>query len=145
MKDLARRIAAEKENIEKALQYLAEARTRKDRSAVELAAIATFLHNIYNGMENILKQVAKAKGVAFGGSPTWHKDLLDFAASSGIIPEELSDRLYEYLTFRHFFVHGYGFMLEEAPLEHLACDIPTIWQEFGSAIERYCRDLDATA
>jgi hypothetical protein len=63
MKDLARRIAAEKENVEKALQNLMEARARKDRSAIELAAIATFLHNIYNGIENILKQVAKAKGV----------------------------------------------------------------------------------
>ncbi len=144
MKDLPRRIAAEKEDVEKALQNLAEARARKDRSAIELAAIATFLHNIYNGIENILKQVAKAKGVAFGGSPTWHMDLLNFSTSSAIIPEELSDRLYEYLTFRHFFVHGYGFMLEEVPLEHLACDIPGIWQEFILAIERYCRDLDGT-
>jgi uncharacterized protein YutE (UPF0331/DUF86 family) len=145
MKDLARRIAAEKENVEKALQNLAEARARKDRSAVELAAIATFLHNIYNGIENILKQVAKAKGVEFAKSPTWHKDVLNFSTASGIIPEELSDRLYEYLTFRHFFVHGYGFMLEEAPLEHLACDIPGIWREFALAVERYCRDLDGMA
>jgi uncharacterized protein YutE (UPF0331/DUF86 family) len=144
MKDLARRIAAEKENVERALQNLAEARARKDRSAIELAAIATFLHNIYNGIENLLKQVAKAKGVEFAGSPTWHKDLLDFSASSGIIPGELADQLYEYLTFRHFFVHAYGFMLEEAQLEPLARDIPNLWREFIAATEQYCRDLGAT-
>jgi uncharacterized protein YutE (UPF0331/DUF86 family) len=141
MKDLARKIAAEKENVEKALQNLAEAKARKARSAVELAAIATFLHNIYNGIENILKQAAKAKGAEFGRSPTWHKDLLDFSASSGIISEQLVDQLYEYLTFRHFFVHSYGFLLEDASLEHLARRIPNLWQEFVSAIERYCREL----
>jgi uncharacterized protein YutE (UPF0331/DUF86 family) len=140
MADLTRKIAAEKENVEETLQNLAEAKARKDRSAVELAAIATFLHNIYNGIENILKQVAKAKGAEFARSPTWHKDLLDFSVSSGVISEQLSDQLYEYLTFRHFFVHSYGFMLEDAQLEHLARDIPDIWLQFIAAIEKYCRD-----
>jgi hypothetical protein len=72
-------------------------------------------------------------------------DLLDFSTSSGVIPDELSDQLYEYLTFRHFFVHAYGVMLEEVPLEHLARDIPSVWRESASAIERYCRDLGGTA
>jgi uncharacterized protein YutE (UPF0331/DUF86 family) len=70
--------------------------------------------------------------------------LLDFSVARGIIPEELSDQLYEYLTFRHFFVHAYGFMLEEAQLEPLARNIPNIWREFIVAADRYCRDLDGT-
>ena len=102
MVDLTRRIAAEKENVERTLRNLREALARQERSAIELAAIATFLHNIYNGMENILYQVLKAKGAELAKSQTWHKDLLDFSSSHGIISEELSDRLYEYLTFRLF-------------------------------------------
>lgn len=137
MVDLTRKIAAEKENVERALDNLKDVMGRKKRSTVELAAIATFLHNIYNGIENILKQVLKAKGAEIPKSETSHKDLLDLSVSLGIIPESLSDELYEYLTFRHFFVHSYGFMLEEIHLESLTNNIPGVWSQFLSAIERY--------
>ena len=144
MVDLTRKIAAEKENVEKALDNLKDAMGRKERSTVELAAIATFLHNIYNGIENILKQVLKAKDAKIPKSETSHKDLLDISVSNGIIPEKLSDQLYEYLTFRHFFVHAYGFMLEETHLEDLANNIPDVWLQFLSAIQRYHRASDNT-
>jgi uncharacterized protein YutE (UPF0331/DUF86 family) len=104
-----------------------------------LAAIATFIHNIYNGIENILKQVLRAKGTEIPKSDTWHKDLLNLSVSLGIIPEKLSDDLYEYLTFRHFFVHAYGFMLEEAHLENLANNITNVWLQFLSVINKYCQ------
>ncbi len=136
MVDIIRQVAAEKENVEKALGNLRDAMGRRERSVVELAAIATFLHNIYNGIENILKQVLKAKGTEIPKSDTWHKDLLNLSASLGIIPEKLSDDLYVYLTFRHFFVHAYGFMLEEAHLENLANNIRNVWTQFLSVIER---------
>jgi len=142
MVDLTKKIAAEKQNVEQALDNLKEAISRKEKSIVELAAIAVFLHNIYNGMENILKQVLKTKGTELRRSETSHKDLLELSLSAGIISEQLYDKLYEYLTFRHFFVHAYGFMLEEAHLENLANDIPGIWAEFLSAIEKSCRHLN---
>jgi len=140
MVDLTRKIAAEKENVEKALDNLKDAMGRKERSTVELAAIATFLHNIYNGIENILKQVLKSRGNEIPKSETSHKDLLDISVSNGIIPEKLSDQLYEYLTFRHFFVHAYGFMLEEIHLEDLANNIPDVWLQFLSAVESQASD-----
>jgi len=139
MVDLTIKIAAEKENVEKALDNLKDAMERKEKSTIELAAIATFLHNIYNGIENILKQVLKAKGAEVPKSETWHKELLDLSASFGIISEDLSDKLYEYLTFRHFFIHAYGFMLEETHLDGLADNIPDVWSEFICAIEKYLK------
>ena len=144
MVDLTRKIAAEKENVEKALDNLKDAMGRKERSTVELAAIATFLHNIYNGIENILKQVLKAKGTEIPKSETSHKDLLDLSVSNGIILEKLSDQLYEYLTFRHFFVHAYGFMLEETHLKDLANKIPDVWLQFLLAIQKYRQASDNT-
>jgi len=139
MVDITRQVAAEKENVEKALVNLRDAMGRREKSVVELAAIATFIHNIYNGIENILKQVLRARGTEIPKSDTWHKDLLNLSVSLGIIPEKLSDDLYEYLTFRHFFVHAYGFMLEEAHLENLANNITNVWLQFLSVINKYCQ------
>lgn len=135
MGNLSRQVLAEKEHVEITLSNLGEAMARKEKSVVELAAIGTFLHNIYNGMENILKQILKAKELEIPNSDSWHKDMLNLAASLGIVSERLSDKLYEYLTFRHFFVHAYGFMLNEAHLEDLANTIPEIWSQFLLEIE----------
>lgn len=136
MGNLSKQILAEKENVEKALSNLKEAMAREEKSVIELAAMGTFLHNIYNGIENILKQILKAKDVEMPKSDTWHKDLLNLSVSLGIISEGLSDKFYEYLTFRHFFVHAYGFSLEESPLEDLANNIPEIWAQFLLEIEK---------
>ena len=141
MVDLIRQIAAEKENVKRALGNLKDAMEREEKTVVELAAIATFINNIYNGIENILKQVLKAKGKEIPKSETWHKDLINLSVSNEIIPEKLSDSLYEYLAFRHFFVHAYGFMLEEAHLENLVENIPDIWSQFLSEIKKYCRNV----
>jgi len=119
MDSLTKEILAEKENVEEALQNVKDAMSRKEKSVIELSAIATFLHNIYNGIENILKQVMKVIDIEIPKSTTWHKDLLNLSVSNGIISDKLSDELYEYLTFRHFFVHAYGFMLEEDKLKDL--------------------------
>ena len=43
------------------------------------------------------------------------------------------------LAFRHFFNYRYGFMLEKAPLERLANNIPDIWSQFFSEIEALVR------
>jgi len=98
--------------------------------------MATFLHNIYNGIENILNQILKAEGVRVTRSETWHKDVLEAAVHHSIISEALGDRLYEYLTFRHFFIHSYGFMLNDAQLRPLADGIRGIWEQFVATIER---------
>jgi len=129
-------IEAEKQNVEKALSDLMMVCSRKDPDIVELAAMATFLHNIYNGIENILKQLLKSKGFKVPKTDTWHKDLIELSVSERIISEQLADQLYEYLTFRHFFVHSYGFMLEQANLKLLTDNIPDVWNQFLSSIKK---------
>lgn len=130
MDSFSRQIAAEVENVETALRNLEEAMQRDTKTVVELAAVGTFLHNVYNGIENILKQSLKSKNVPVTRGENWHKVLLNLSVMHGVISEEMSDDLYEYLTFRHYFVHSYGFMLEEAPLEPLAQNIPLVWSRF---------------
>ena len=135
MDSMPRQILAEIANVEEAIRNLEAAMTRRERTVVELAAIGVFLHNIYNGIENILKQTLKMKGIQIPRTENWHKELINLSVSNKVITESLSDELYEYLTFRHFFVHAYGFMLEESPLEILADNITGLWVRFLSEID----------
>lgn len=137
MDELQKQILAEKENVEIALENLKLAKSKNEKTVIELAAIGTFLHNIYNGIENILKRVVVASNVEIPSSVTWHKDLLNLSLSMGIISEKTCDDLYKYLTFRHFFIHAYGFMLEEVYMEDLMNDIPDVWSRFIKEIEDF--------
>lgn len=106
MGSLTQEIVAEKENVEETLNNLKDALARTNKSVIELSAIAAFLHNVYNGIENILKQTLKIKGIKIQKTETWRKDLLNTSAANGIISGKIADELYEYLTFRHFFIHA---------------------------------------
>jgi uncharacterized protein YutE (UPF0331/DUF86 family) len=141
MDDLVQDIAAEKERISDTLKALETALRRKRRTFIELAAIATCLHNTYNGMENLLKRVLKYMKVPLPDSTTPHKDLLALAVEQRIVSQYLSDSLDEYRAFRHFFVHGYGILLQEAPLEPLAQNLPDIWHRFESELDAFVTSL----
>lgn len=142
MDELTEQILAEKENVDIAMNNLKTAMARTEKTVIELAAIATFLHNIYNGIENIQKQILISRHIMVPKSDKWHKDLLSKSLTSGIISEELTNKLYKYLTFRHFFVHAYGFMLDEKQLESLANDIPGIWQQYLKEIRYFLKESD---
>ncbi|MFQ6073559.1 MAG: hypothetical protein ACE5KT_12780 [Methanosarcinales archaeon] len=85
MNELLQEVQAEKEHILDTLRALKEALKRKEKTIVELAAIATFLQNTYNGIENILKRVLKYKGISVPISESWHKNLLDLSVDNQII------------------------------------------------------------
>lgn len=137
MASLAQSFAAEKEKITATLTALEKTLRRKRRGFAELAAIATCLHNSYNGMENLLKRALKHLKIPLPDSPTSHKDILSQAVAVGIISQELSDRLDEYRTFRHFFVHGYGILLSEAPMQPLADGLPEVWERFEREFDSF--------
>ncbi len=128
-------ILVEQENIETILKNLFEATKRKEKTIIELAAIGTFLHNFYNGIENILKQLLKRKGIKIPQTPNWHKELLSLSVKHKIISNKLSDELYEYLAFRHFFIHSYGFKLEEKYLTILTDKVSSVWKKFYKQIK----------
>jgi hypothetical protein len=52
----------------------------------------------------------------------------------GVLSQELADELYDYMSFRHFFVHGYGFMLKQEPLKRLSARLPVVWAQFVEQI-----------
>ena len=80
------------------------------------AAIGYFLHNFYNGCENIFRSIARFFENDLTPD-TWHADLLKRMTLSipGFRPEVIDEELYlilnEFRGFRHIFRHSYAFEL----------------------------------
>jgi len=137
MANVKDKILAENENIEKILIELEKVKKKTSKELVILVGIGAFLQNIYTGMENILKQILLHQNLPIPESPTWHKDLLNFAFDNKIISKEILDKIGKYLVFRHFFTHAYGFLIDEEKLEPLMNNISEIYSEFKREIEEY--------
>ena len=137
MVSLERKIRAEIENVIYTLKEMPNLLLVEEKTFPELAAMATILQNVYNGMENILKQILKEKKVPLQKSDTWHKDILESCGEQKIISDEMKNILYEFLLFRHFFVHGYAIRIEEARLLPLAENIRATWERFLFEIKPY--------
>jgi uncharacterized protein YutE (UPF0331/DUF86 family) len=134
---------AEFENIDTVLYQLKVVlKPEADYSIAELAAIATFIHNFYNGVENILKRISAYRQIELKNTPTWHKDILKTAADFGIITDELYDSLSNYLSFRHFFVHSYSFTLRWEELKPLVNDIEKTLSTYKTATYIFIGSLD---
>ncbi|MBU0600228.1 hypothetical protein KKB84_02610 [bacterium] len=128
---------AEKQAMERTLELLSKGLSRESKEELDYAGIATYLHNLYGGVENILKHTLKNCGVRITPSETWHKELLIGAVKHRIVSESLADQLRDYLKFRHFFIHGYGFMLEPELLMPLAEKARLVFGQFFEEIKLY--------
>ena len=130
---------AEIENIKKVLEEIKKIASLKPEGmdSVKLAASGTFLHNFYNGIENIIKRALLVKGVKIKNSPGWHKETLIEAKSLNIISAGVHTKLIPFLTFRHYFIHGYSFKLRPEELLSLLKQADTIFCEFKKEIKEH--------
>ena len=133
MPDYHARIDAEYEAIAQTLSAL-PARPLSALSPLELAGVAALLHNFYNGVENVLKQVAQAKSIPVPRGESWHRNLLLGAAGHKIISAELTENLKRYLAFRHFFSHAYALDLFPERMEPLVEDAKATFDRLKSEI-----------
>ena len=54
----------------------------------------------------------------------------------------LKDKIGEYLFFRHFFAHSYGFLIDEKLLQPLVDNASNVFLEFKSEVENYLSKID---
>jgi hypothetical protein len=100
---------------------------------VEKCGIALILHSFYNGIENILSLIIKNKDLVLPNGIKWHKELFVKAFEktenrSQIFMEEARVGLNDYLQFRHFVRHSYGFQLKWEKMKNMFFDMDMIWK-----------------
>lgn len=127
------RIEAEYEAIENSLSTL-PSRPLYTLSQLEIAGVAALLHNFYNGIENVLRQVFQAKSFPIPQGDSWHRDLLLKAAENNLISDHLVNDLKRYLAFRHYFSHAYSLELLPERLEPLVKDAVVLFKELKKQI-----------
>jgi len=137
MSSIKEKVHAEMENITRVLIELEKVKSESNKELVVLVGMGAYLQNIYNGMENILKQLLLHKNGLIPNTPTWHKDLLNTSIKHNFITNETANNMGKYLFFRHFFVHAYGFFIDEAKLTPLIDDIPIVYSTFKREIYEY--------
>jgi hypothetical protein len=108
---------------------------------IEISAAALLLHSFYNGVENILTLIFKSYKEEVIGEK-WHTELLNkaFVPNAGrqqIFKNELRESLEEYLKFRHFIRHAYGFQLEWQVMEDLVKRIENVWNNVKEDINGF--------
>ena len=135
MADYKMRIEAEYEAIDKTLSYLPN-KPLSQLSDLELAGVAALIHNFYNGIENIIKQIFQAKSLNIPTGASWHQNLLLIAVKENIISAQLTDELKEYLAFRHFFTHAYAIDLQYQRIEPLVVKTIKIFKIFKTEINK---------
>lgn len=114
---------------------------KSDYTPAEIAAISTFLANIYLGIENILKQMLVFDGLDLTDSPVWHEKVLKKAGEIGILPPELLQILSRYLAFRNQFVYSYIFNVKWENLKVLVNAIKDVLLKFKTEVEEYVETI----
>ena len=114
----------------------------KEPDFVEKCGIAMILHSFYNGIENILLIIIKNTDSNLPNGLKWHKDLLYKAFEqtenrSKIFREELKMSLNEYLRFRHFVRHAYGFQFKWEDMKAILFDVKSVWEKVKEDIKLF--------
>ncbi len=134
MASLSERVAAEFENITRILAEMPLASRCPDLSTLELAGVAALLHGFYNGIENVIKQTLRAKGVALPGGESWHRELIEIAVTHNVVAPKTATALKPYLAFRHFFSHAYALDLQAPRMEPLVENVSAVFGSFKKDI-----------
>ncbi len=114
---------------------------KSEYSTAERAAMASFVVNIYGGIEKILKQMLVFDKLDIKDSPEWHEKVLKKAGEIGILPPELFQILSRYLSFRNYFIYSYIFNTKWEDLKGLVDAIGDLLVKFRAEVDEYIQTI----
>ena len=114
----------------------------KEPDFVEASASGSFLQSFHNGIESIILLIFKGIGEKIPNDLQWHKKLFEMAFESTekrqtLFKNKYKEQLAEYLSFRHFFRHSYGFEIDWKRLKPLINDVEDLWKELEKDINKF--------
>jgi uncharacterized protein YutE (UPF0331/DUF86 family) len=137
MANAREKIEAELQNIERVLADLPGPDSIERLSSLELAGVAALIHNFYNGVENVFKQLVISKDLSIPQGPSWHIDLIEICVANQIISHTTAEMLKKYLSFRHFFSHAYSFDVDEERIAPLLEEIKDVHKALLQDISKF--------
>ena len=119
----------------------------KQPDFIEISAAALVLHSFYNGIENILIMIIKNYEGQLPNSSKWHMELLEKAFISNenrkqVFVNNLQATLEEYMKFRHFVRHTYGYKLKWDQMEDLIIGINDFWNNIKENIINFMENSE---
>jgi hypothetical protein len=117
----------------------------KEPDFVERCGIALILHSFYNGLENIMLLIIRNKDENLPNGIKWHKDLFSKSfekteSRTQILRYELKEPLNDYLQFRHFVRHSYGFQLKWEKMKDMLFGMDMIWVKIKEDLNIFIKD-----
>ncbi len=148
-KDFNRKITFEISEIETLLGHasiLLEKCKLQEPDFIELSAVGSTLHSFYNGLENIFLLIRKEIDKKNDTSGRWHSELLDSMFKetenrTAVLDESLRQQLSDYMGFRHFFRHAYGYHLRWDLAKPLLDNLPAVWESTKNCILKFIAKL----
>lgn len=109
---------------------------------VELCAVGSIIQSYYNGIENILLLIAKGIDGIVPNQGKWHSELLNSMCGenekrSAVFSEKLKENLADYMNFRHFFRHSYGYSIKWEKASHLFLGLESNWNEVKAELNSF--------
>ena len=101
-------------------------------------AVSYAIGDMYKSVEDALRAcLTKLEMLEIKNGANWHKELIELAASKGLLTPELKNELDNMRRFRHFFVHAYAHNISEKELRELYLPAKDAFEEAVRQISEY--------
>ena len=114
---------------------------------IEKTAAGAFLSQIYSGIEKILIRICKHNNISIPLGKDWHTELFKMFCDSpynklpNLIDSELENLLHPYRKFRHFFVHGYGVLIDIDQIMPGLINAEKVYKKIDKKLKEYLLNL----